>query len=210
MQAIIMKYFEKIKEFLNNLRNNKFFLIFLLLLVFIYLINNDFFLKRFDKNYSLENNKIIQLNKKVKKMQKNYSSISAERFELLNTKKYIKKLTLALKQNKSSLPDTFQIAALVKQISDCMPETNFEIKYIKFNKIIKPKKINYKILPISISIVSGYNQALLFLKKINSLKRIILLKNMEISADQKIPSYLKIDLTAETFALTKNKRYINK
>ena len=205
-----MKYFEKIKEFLNNLRNNKFFLIFLLLLVFIYLINNDFFLKRFDKNYSLENNKIIQLNKKVKKMQKNYSSISAERFELLNTKKYIKELTLTLKQNKSSLPDTFQIAALVKQISDCMPETNFEIKYIKFNKIIKPKKINYKILPISISIVSGYNQALLFLKKINSLKRIILLKNMEISADQKIPSYLKIDLTAETFALTKNKRYINK
>ena len=205
-----MKYFEKIKEFLNNLRNNKFFLIFLLLLVFIYLINNDFFLQRFDKNYSIENNKIIQLNEKVKKMQKNYSSISTERFELLNTKKYIKELTLTLKQNKSSLPDTFHIADLVKQISDCMPETNFEIKYIKFNKIIKPKKINYKILPISISIVSGYNQALLFLKKINSLKRIILLKNMEISADQKIPSYLKIDLTAETFALTKNKRYINK
>ncbi len=204
MQTLIIKYFEKIKEFFNNLRNNKFFLIFLLLLVFIYLINNDFFLQRFDKNYSIENNKIIQLNEKVKKMQKNYSSISTERFELLNTKKYIKKLTLTLKQNKSSLPDTFHIADLVKQISDCMPETNFEIKYIKFNKIIKPKKINYKILPISISIVSGYNQALLFLKKINSLKRIILIQNMKISADQKIPSELEINLTAETFALKKN------
>ncbi|RZD16757.1 MAG: hypothetical protein EVJ46_00505 [Candidatus Acididesulfobacter guangdongensis] len=203
MQTLIMKYFEKIKEFLNNLRNNKFFLIFLMLLVFIYLINNDFFLQKFNRNYSLEAIKITQLNGKVKKMQKNYSSISAERFELLNTKKYIKKLKLILKQNKSSLPDTFQIASLVKQISDCMPETNFEIKYIKFNKIIKSKKINYKILPISISIVSGYNQALLFLKKINSLKRIILLKNMEISADRKIPSYLEINLTAETFALTK-------
>ena len=210
MQTLIMKYFEKIKEFLNNLRNNKFFLIFLLLLVFIYLINNDFFLQKFNKNYSLETVRIAQLNGKIKKMQKNYSSISAERFELFSTKKYIKKLTLILKQNKSSLPYTFQIAALVKQISDCMPKTNFEIKDIKFNKIIKSKKINYKILPISISIVSGYNQALLFLKKLNSLKRIILLKNMEISADQKIPSYLKIDLTAETFALTKNKRYINK
>jgi Tfp pilus assembly protein PilO len=204
MQTLIIKYFEKIKEFFNNLRNNKFFLIFLLLLVFIYLINNDFFLQRFDKNYSIENNKIIQLNEKVKKMQKNYSSISTERFELLNTKKYIKKLTLTLKQNKSSLPDTFHIADLVKQISDCMPETNFEIKYIKFNKIIKSKKINYKILPISISIVSGYNQALLFLKKINSLKRIILIQNMKISADQKIPSELEINLTAETFALKKN------
>ncbi len=204
MQTLIIKYFEKIKEFFNNLRNNKFFLIFLLLLVFIYLINNDFFLQRFDKNYSIENNKIIQLNEKVKKMQKNYSSISTERFELLNTKKYIKKLTLTLKQNKSSLPDTLHIADLVKQISDCMPETNFEIKYIKFNKIIKSKKINYKILPISISIVSGYNQALLFLKKINSLKRIILIQNMKISADQKIPSELEINLTAETFALKKN------
>jgi Tfp pilus assembly protein PilO len=204
MQTLIMKYFEKIKSFLGNLRNNKFFLIFLLLLVFIYLINNDFFLQKFSKNYSLETIKITQLNGKVKKMQKNYSSISAERFELSNTKKYIKKLTLILKQNKSSLPDTFHIAALVKQISDCMPETNFEIKYIKFNKIIKSKKINYEILPISISIVSGYEQALLFLKKINSLKRIILLKNMKISVDEKIPSYLKINLTAETFALTKN------
>jgi Tfp pilus assembly protein PilO len=201
MQTLIIKYFEKIKEFFNNLRNNKFFLIFLLLLVFIYLINNDFFLQKFNKNYSLENNKIIQLNNKIKKMQKNYSSISAERFELLNTKKYIKKLTLILKRNKYSLPDTFKISNLVKQISDCMPENNFEIKYIKFNRIIKSKKISYKILPISISIVSGYNQALLFLKKINSLKRIILLQNMKISAEKKIPSYLKIDLTAETFAL---------
>ena len=203
MQTLIIKYFEKIKEFFNNLRNNKFFLIFLLLLVFIYLINNDFFLQKFNRNYSLEAIKITQLNGKVKKMQKNYSSISTERFELLNTKKYIKKLTLTLKQNKSSLPDTLHIADLVKQISDCMPETNFEIKYIKFNKIIKSKKINYKILPISISIVSGYNQALLFLKKINSLKRIILIQNMKISADQKIPSELEINLTAETFALTK-------
>ncbi|MHB1693824.1 MAG: type 4a pilus biogenesis protein PilO [bacterium] len=78
---------------------------------------------------------------------------------------------------------------------------------MKFNKTIKSKKLNYIIMPFSISIISGYNQALLFLKKINSLKRIILIQNMQISADTKIPSYLDINLIAETFALKRKENY---
>ena len=196
-----MEYFKKIKESLINLRNNKFFLIFLLLLVFIYLINNDLFLQKFNKNISLQYDTIIKLNNKIKNMQRKYSSINIERINLLNTEKSINKLKLRLKQNKDYLPDAFKISDLVKQISKSMPETNFEIKSIKFNKIIKSKKLNYRIMPLSISIISGYNQALLFLKKMNSLKRIILIQNMQISADKKIPSYLDINLIAETFAL---------
>lgn len=202
-----MEYFKKIKEFLINLRNNKFLLIFLLLLVFIYLINNDFFLQQFNKNISLKYNTIIKLNNKIKNMQRKYSSINIERINLLNTEKSINKLKLRLKQNKYYLPDTFKISDLVKQISKNMPETNFEIKSIKFNKIIKSKKLNYRIMPFSISIISGYNQALIFLKKMNSLKRIILIQNMQISADRKIPSYLDINLIAETFALKRKENY---
>ncbi|MCL5673314.1 MAG: type 4a pilus biogenesis protein PilO [Deltaproteobacteria bacterium] len=140
-------------------------------------------------------------------MQRKYSSINIERINLLNTEKSINKLKLRLKQNKYYLPDTFKISDLVKQISKNMPETNFEIKSIKFNKIIKSKKLNYRIMPFSISIISGYNQALIFLKKMNSLKRIILIQNMQISADRKIPSYLDINLIAETFALKRKENY---
>ena len=203
----MMEYFKKIKEFLINLKNNKFFLIFLLLLVFIYLINNDFFLQKFSKNISLKYNKIIKLKNRIKNIQRKYSSINIERINLLNTEKSIKKLKLKLKQNKDYLPDDFKISDLVKQISKNMPKTNFEIKSIKFNKTIKSKKLNYRIMPISISIISGYNQALLFLKKMNSLKRIILIQNMQISADKKTPSYLDINLIAETFALKRKENY---
>ncbi|MHB1679866.1 MAG: type 4a pilus biogenesis protein PilO [bacterium] len=203
-----MEYFKKIKEFLISLKNNKFFLIFLLLLVFIYLINNDFFLQKFSKNISLKYNKIIKLKNKIKNMQRKYSSINIERINLLNTEKSINKLKLRLKQNKDYLPDDFKISDLVKQISENMPKTNFEIKSIKFSKTIESKKLNYRIMPISISIISEYNQALLFLKKMNSLKRIILIQNMQISADKKIPSYLDINLISETFALKRKEKDI--
>ena len=203
-----MEYFKKIKEFLINLRNNKFLLIFLLLLVFIYLINNDFFLQQFNKNIALKYNTIIKLNNKIKNMQRKYSSINIERMNLLNTEKSINKLKLRLKQNKDYLPVTFEVSDLVKQISKNMPATNFEIKSIKFNKTIKSKKLNYRIMTFSISIISGYNQALLFLKKMNSIKRIILIQNMQISADKKIPSFLDINLIAETFALKRKEKHI--
>lgn len=195
-----MNLVEEFKKIPYYLRTNKIVIIILMLFVFFYLINQDLFLNNMDNTLKANETTIIKLNNKIRTLKKHITiSLTNEKNELLNLKNEIRNLKLRLKSERVKLPKTFMISTLIKQISESAPTSNFIIEKINFGKQVNNKGV--MALPISISILGGFNKSMTFVKNINSLKRIFVINYISVKASKKSFPDIKANIRGLVFSM---------
>lgn len=197
-----MNVFEELKGISYYLRANKIILVILMIFVFLYLINQDFFLNNLNKELDVNLNVITKLNDKIRILSNTNVSLDRERNELLTLKNQIKNLKLQLKRGREKLPKTFMVSTLIKNISKSAPVSNFVIEKMNFGKQVK-KIQGITALPIRISIVGGFNASIKFIKNIDSLKRIFVINYISIKASKKSFPDIKADIGGFIFSMRK-------
>ncbi len=200
-----MNFFEKLKQLLYYLGHNKTLLVVGMLFIFIFLVNEDIFMNRINKNISNEHIRLKKIALELKKLKKQSASLNIEKKRLFNVQRSALALKNKLKEEEKMLPRTFKISELIRQISESTPKTNFIIETVVFGKPVFKKKFSE--LPLEISLISGFNKALIFIKNINSLKRIFLINTIHISPDKKFFPNVKIVVKGKVFALNLLKYY---
>ncbi len=194
-----MNLSEELKKITDYLRTNKMAVVILMVFVFIYLINQDLFLNNLNNSLKANENSIATLNNKIRALKNTTVSLTNEKNELLNLKNGIGSLESELKLEQVKLPKTFMVSTLIKQVSESGPASNFIIEKINFGKRVKNQGV--MALPVSVSILGGFNKSIKFVKKINSLKRIFVINYIFIRASKKFFPDIKADIKGLVFSM---------
>ncbi|MFW0883836.1 type 4a pilus biogenesis protein PilO [Candidatus Acidulodesulfobacterium sp. H_13] len=197
-----MKIIEYLKKMYSYLKTNKTVAVILMMFVFLYLINQDIFFNKIDKNLKFNNAAILKLRGEMNRLKNTTGSLSNEKNTLLNLENQISDLKSRLKNEEAMLPETFEIADFIKNISASRPADNFIIEKIIFGKPTKYKK-NITALPVNISIVGGFNKSITFIKNIDIMKRIFVIDYVSVKASKKLFPDIKSNIKGFVFSMNR-------
>ncbi len=111
-----------------------------------------------------------------------------------------RRLVELLEEQKRQLPEDYQIASLVKQVTDAGARTGLTFKFWRPTTPVTDASGLYQRLPVQVEVSGGYHQLALFFEQVSYLTRIVNISEVNITPSRPGSSILTATFMATAFA----------
>jgi type IV pilus assembly protein PilO len=153
-------------------------------------------------SYKPQYEEINKLKGELKKVQAERDKARKRAGELKKIQKQVKEAEEDFNIAKKALPESEEIPSLLTNISHAGQDAGLEFLLFKPDRMKKTDdNIFYEEIPISIEVLGGYHNTLLFFYKVARLNRIVTIKDIKMipASDKKKEGDLKVSCKAVTY-----------